>query len=139
MNSRSVLFSLRFFFSSRIRHTRFDCDWSSDVCSSDLGEYPARRRPGATPDPVRSRLVRQSNQTEVPKRLFDGLALFGRARFDATTLPGAVRCTARWQASKRLDMSDPTGLRDEAVMFLNELLYLNVGRHSCHPRARARA
>src|SRR5579859_3345734 len=25
-----------FFFSSRIRHTRFDCDWSSDVCSSDL-------------------------------------------------------------------------------------------------------
>src|SRR2546430_15639149 len=34
-----------FFFSSRRRHTRFDCDWSSDVCSSDLeldeelGEY----------------------------------------------------------------------------------------------------
>src|SRR2546430_9946402 len=26
----------RFFFSSRRRHTRFDCDWSSDVCSSDL-------------------------------------------------------------------------------------------------------
>src|SRR5205085_3295817 len=22
--------------SSRRRHTRFDCDWSSDVCSSDL-------------------------------------------------------------------------------------------------------
>src|SRR2546430_10374528 len=36
-----------FFFSSRRRHTRFDCDWSSDVCSSDLvglengkGAYP---------------------------------------------------------------------------------------------------
>src|SRR2546430_12632875 len=27
---------LFFFFSSRRRHTRFDCDWSSDVCSSDL-------------------------------------------------------------------------------------------------------
>src|SRR5688572_32021084 len=27
---------LSFFFSSRRRHTRFDCDWSSDVCSSDL-------------------------------------------------------------------------------------------------------
>src|SRR5260370_39760022 len=25
-----------FFFSSRRRHTRFKCDWSSDVCSSDL-------------------------------------------------------------------------------------------------------
>src|SRR2546430_10568636 len=34
------------FFSSRRRHTRFDCDWSSDVCSSDLvvnvtGSYDA--------------------------------------------------------------------------------------------------
>src|SRR5215475_10823282 len=32
-----------FFFSSRRRHTRFSRDWSSDVCSSDLGEqreYP---------------------------------------------------------------------------------------------------
>src|SRR6266567_5939672 len=28
-----------FFFSSRRRHTRFDCDWSSDVCSSDLVFY----------------------------------------------------------------------------------------------------
>src|SRR6267143_839707 len=26
-----------FFFSSRRRHTRWNCDWSSDVCSSDLG------------------------------------------------------------------------------------------------------
>src|SRR2546430_1249503 len=25
----------KIFFSSRRRHTRFDCDWSSDVCSSD--------------------------------------------------------------------------------------------------------
>src|SRR5205085_8864237 len=29
-------FDFLFFFSSRRRHTRFDCDWSSDVCSSDL-------------------------------------------------------------------------------------------------------
>src|SRR5205085_9327221 len=28
------------FFSSRRRHTRFDCDWSSDVCSSDLVLVP---------------------------------------------------------------------------------------------------
>src|SRR5690242_21209159 len=30
-----------FFFSSRRRHTRLTCDWSSDVCSSDLGQEPA--------------------------------------------------------------------------------------------------
>src|SRR2546427_9558239 len=46
-----------FFFSSRRRHTRFDCDWSSDVCSSDLSELRStrtRRRspmpPGVWPD-----------------------------------------------------------------------------------------
>src|SRR2546430_16972368 len=34
-SSGSEIFGF-FFFSSRRRHTRFDCDWSSDVCSSDL-------------------------------------------------------------------------------------------------------
>src|SRR5688572_15823327 len=33
---KSLVFFFFFFFSSRRRHTRFDCDWSSDVCSSDL-------------------------------------------------------------------------------------------------------
>src|SRR3712207_7594362 len=34
-----------FFFSSRRRHTRYWRDWSSDVCSSDLGAgLPGRRR-----------------------------------------------------------------------------------------------
>src|SRR2546430_7637030 len=47
-----------FFFSSRRRHTRFDCDWSSDVCSSDLGSPgrrrgpPGRRAPATPPLPV---------------------------------------------------------------------------------------
>src|SRR2546430_6792429 len=31
-----IIYVFFFFFSSRRRHTRFDCDWSSDVCSSDL-------------------------------------------------------------------------------------------------------
>src|SRR2546427_6692480 len=43
---------LFFFFSSRRRHTRFDCDWSSDVCSSDLALH-AEAEPGKfTTDPV---------------------------------------------------------------------------------------
>src|SRR5882762_512560 len=32
-----IIIVVYFFFSSRRRHTRFKCDWSSDVCSSDLG------------------------------------------------------------------------------------------------------
>src|SRR6266480_4581314 len=39
-----------FFFSSRRRHTRLTCDWSSDVCSSDLprgrGSPAVDRGPG---------------------------------------------------------------------------------------------
>src|SRR2546430_8680058 len=36
VSSVCLSFLFFFFFSSRRRHTRFDCDWSSDVCSSDL-------------------------------------------------------------------------------------------------------
>src|SRR5256886_12811307 len=35
-----------FFFSSRRRHTSFDCDWSSDVCSSDLPDLPTADEAG---------------------------------------------------------------------------------------------
>src|SRR5438045_4784339 len=37
MCSVGVSSSIYFFFSSRRRHTRCLSDWSSDVCSSDLG------------------------------------------------------------------------------------------------------
>src|SRR5690606_39527264 len=60
-----------FFFSSRRRHTRFSRDWSSDVCSSDLGR--AHDEPGSHPgctrtaeaggrglDPAGPRLAKQS-------------------------------------------------------------------------------
>src|SRR5580693_6748164 len=33
-----LYFCFFFFFSSRRRHTRWNCDWSSDVCSSDLND-----------------------------------------------------------------------------------------------------
>ena len=35
-SSRMIVVRVCFFFSSRRRHTRSLCDWSSDVCSSDL-------------------------------------------------------------------------------------------------------
>src|SRR5262249_59046824 len=37
---------LVFFFSSRRRHTRLVSDWSSDVCSSDLGRVGKEEVPG---------------------------------------------------------------------------------------------
>src|SRR5690606_41068883 len=41
LNEQECVF---FFFSSRRRHTRFSRDWSSDVCSSDLGPHHPRLR-----------------------------------------------------------------------------------------------
>src|SRR5256885_2276814 len=38
-----MCYTLIFFFSSRRRHTRLQGDWSSDVCSSDLGRARGRR------------------------------------------------------------------------------------------------
>src|SRR6266853_4750148 len=59
-----------FFFSSRRRHTRFDCDWSSDVCSSDLRSFGLL-------------LVTMSAPVELPLLRFsildDEIALYGRA------------------------------------------------------------
>src|SRR5260370_5389765 len=41
-----------FFFSSRRRHTRFKCDWSSDVCSSDLERLAATTHVALAEKPV---------------------------------------------------------------------------------------
>src|SRR6266480_5603152 len=43
-----------FFFSSRRRHTRLTCDWSSDVCSSDLPRDPGRTGEGTPGDSRRA-------------------------------------------------------------------------------------
>src|SRR5438270_8517812 len=52
-----------FFFSSRRRHTRFDCDWSSDVCSSDLAnERVAFERPIAKFQAVQHNLARLAGE-----------------------------------------------------------------------------
>src|SRR5256886_3619705 len=53
-----------FFFSSRRRHTRFDCDWSSDVCSSDLETMPAC---GGAPGPTSSRVTTTSTAAAPPQ------------------------------------------------------------------------
>src|SRR5260221_5683774 len=46
-----------FFFSSRRRHTRSLCDWSSDVCSSDLPEAISRTLAELIQPEARGRLL----------------------------------------------------------------------------------
>src|SRR5207237_2338278 len=63
-----MFFFFFFFFSSRRRHTRFKCDWSSDVCSSDLSSS-ARffRKPGK---PGQARLIAPYSKFSIFIHLF---------------------------------------------------------------------
>src|SRR5256886_8376048 len=88
-----------FFFSSRRRHTRFDCDWSSDVCSSDLAHDLAQfgRSAMAELRQVMGLLAPAADQTDLaPQPGIDQLpALVDRVRTTGTpvrlTVRGAVR------------------------------------------------
>src|SRR5688572_29818183 len=72
-----------FFFSSRRRHTRFDCDWSSDVCSSDLAR---RHHPGFhLPAPQ-----------EVPQALLVEDAVTGACRVRSEERRVGKECRSRW-------------------------------------------
>src|SRR5256886_8648548 len=75
---------LFFFFSSRRRHTRFDCDWSSDVCSSDL--ICANTR---TPEVTWGDIKAQVNTNTYGLSKFADL--FGKYGVDAV-----LACWARW-------------------------------------------
>src|SRR5256886_14239564 len=73
-----------FFFSSRRRHTRFDCDWSSDVCSSDLDYFSSDSLA------VDDQLV----DVNPGQRLFPGIA-------DVSVPVRAVRTAHRGRATER--------------------------------------
>src|SRR5947207_13726900 len=55
-----------FFFSSRRRHTRSLCDWSSDVCSSDLRKVAVEftREVGVVRYPGRKKIAEQRERSE---------------------------------------------------------------------------
>src|SRR2546430_7650324 len=71
-----------FFFSSRRRHTRFDCDWSSDVCSSDLRLDPsdvarvaARAQDARVEEDVTARLAAGQEELPLPQAVPEGPGL----------------------------------------------------------------
>src|SRR5438034_10384132 len=85
------MFIVFFFFSSRRRHTRSLCDWSSDVCSSDLEssatvEYGDRRLESVEISGLSSQWVEVNGGDVHPGRNFtrledlanDGVAVINR-------------------------------------------------------------
>src|SRR5260370_28899317 len=83
----TALMACAFFFSSRRRHTRFKCDWSSDVCSSDL---------------ARPRLVRRRDTHRVTERVHLGgeQAEVGHLRGLRESLLRLCACHQRLRAEK---------------------------------------
>src|SRR5689334_4735536 len=93
-----------FFFSSRRRHTRWNCDWSSDVCSSDLNAKRHRCQ-GERKRPQGEQAVFLFRR---PAGLADGLALkelalhIGQMRFAPNNLgppPPATNRGSAWAAT----------------------------------------
>src|SRR5690348_11771641 len=64
-----LVLGFMFFFSSRRRHTRWTGDWSSDVCSSDLGpSSPCRARPSRPPRRHAPRRPTRRSRRSRPRR-----------------------------------------------------------------------
>src|SRR5215211_8071066 len=111
-----------FFFSSRRRHTRSLCDWSSDVCSSDLLD-PARHvgRP-ADYRPVRGveSLGARRATLQAPahgkraavgrQRHLDGGGILRRAATPGDRLVGEARSTAARTEERPQNALEQSGL-----------------------------
>src|SRR5438270_435283 len=108
--AESIGSNLSFFFSSRRRHTRFDCDWSSDVCSSDLiGHRAIERlsRAAAVPDSGRTvaeaRTCAAALRAAVAVRSDAADADAMIARFDSVIRSGPVHRRATFNSPSMLD------------------------------------
>src|SRR5947207_16004371 len=81
-----------FFFSSRRRHTRSLCDWSSDVCSSDLDAVHGRLGEGALD--VRRAVL--AEQVRTVQQLGLLLQLLRRAASRSEERRVGKECRSRW-------------------------------------------
>src|SRR5438034_7884319 len=90
-----------FFFSSRRRHTRSLCDWSSDVCSSDLAfQEPAslvgqQHASASAPEKSRSQMLFQTLDALAHRAVGDVHLLCGVREIQVTG--------SRFEEAKRLE------------------------------------
>src|SRR5580698_2441903 len=101
-----------FFFSSRRRHTRLTCDWSSDVCSSDLlglaFRRDSRRLVSASADgTVRQWDVATGQEVAPPYERHTGEVVTAAYSPDGNWIAsgGTDRTVRVWAASNRHDLT----------------------------------
>src|SRR2546430_9030319 len=107
---RTYCMYMFFFFSSRRRHTIFDCDWSSDVCSSDL-----------------------RGDARIQHLLLSGLLLGGEL---ARVAPGPFRAHAGVEDRKSTRLNSSHSQISYAVFCLKKKKTQNTGKRSKAPRWR---
>src|SRR6266481_3711565 len=91
-----------FFFSSRRRHTRWNCDWSSDVCSSDLVPSPQdRERVDADPVRCADPAASAAMVAEIDTARKEGDTLGGVVEVAGYGLPPGLGSHVHWD--RRLD------------------------------------
>src|SRR5690606_35950674 len=90
------VFSLRFFFSSRRRHTSFSRDWSSDVCSADLLMFWAHAPLNVPVEAAKE--IRRAVTELGAKGLVAGGSNFGGLEFDSPEMDPV------WEALCDLDV-----------------------------------
>src|SRR6266568_980195 len=138
-----------FFFSSRRRHTRWNCDWSSDVCSSDLmslGMASEKLRDGGQPlDADRAReLVASAHQTatEAIAELRDISRGIHPPVLDGGLADALATLAARSAVPVELSVevpTRPTAAIETIAYFCAAELLANVIKHSGARRARLEA
>src|SRR5215203_505673 len=100
-----------FFFSSRRRHTRYWRDWSSDVCSSDLGKTALRQ------------LALMLDAGLAPEKILGQLGWVVRAKFPQiapTRLRNSVEAVFRTDVDLKRTAGDPRVLLERLVVELCE-------------------
>src|SRR5688572_31164019 len=97
-----------FFFSSRRRHTSFDCDWNSDVCSSDLPDHPL-----------------------LPNYKFVPIGYHGRA---SSIVASEAPIRRPWGQIKGPDQPHPAFVPTRMLDFELEVGVYEIGRASCRER-----
>src|SRR3989475_8251619 len=125
-----------FFFSSRRRHTRFDCDWSSDVCSSDLildrSQDLLLERSGSTIPELKSVVP----GIEDRGRLAPALAASYTNRELTRVRPARPRIVAEG-ATDRVSFRQPS-VEEEHLAELHFLIGLEIVSRDRHVRKRAK-
>src|SRR5580698_7689457 len=111
---RKGIFIFFFFFSSRRRHTRLTCDWSSDVCSSDLAQFRRRWRAGRD-SRADSRGIRPLGSALV-RGAFRGRGLSMVSRHTPAKAPGPLARIPHQVSATARDKAVSTSLRLVTVL-----------------------